>query len=294
MSRRNDIIKQQWYVSVQMNSDTAPTYRQIYTPFQLDSAKKINKKIVKAHSATDDRISKSRAIIKSSSQKGPYNLLHELRKRAQTTDSTINFFNIVPNHFSTTMVRTSNQENLRMRKQQYLWARCQIPVGPSTYRWQIPFIHSTRFITTRNFHVYVVAVKLLPPCGAFKYVEATCVFDNCAGTLSEIFTSTLTAIGSINFSSKIHLICKYTFAETKRGESAHGLQLVYNGHPRDLRNLLLNTGSLKILTGRSQMSILRAYHIQHIKAYSKRTIFCVRDFVLYFSTLRTSGKGWRY
>ena len=111
---------EQWYCS------NLPT--DIYTPFKLDSAKKINKKIVKAHSETGDRISKSTAIIKSSSQRGPYNLLHELKKRAQTTDSTINFFNILPNHFSTTLVRTSNQENLRMRKQQYLWARCQIPV----------------------------------------------------------------------------------------------------------------------------------------------------------------------
>ena len=35
---------------------------------------------------------------------------------------------------------------------------------------------------------------------------------------------------------------------------------VYNSHPRDLRNWLLNTGSLRILTGHGLMSILMAYH----------------------------------
>ena len=35
---------------------------------------------------------------------------------------------------------------------------------------------------------------------------------------------------------------------------------VYNGHPRNLRNWPLNTGSLKILTGRGLVSISMAYH----------------------------------
>ena len=41
---------------------------------------------------------------------------------------------------------------------------------------------------------------------------------------------------------------------------------VYNGHPRDLRNWPLNTGSLKILTERCLMSILMAYHTKTVHA----------------------------
>ena len=41
---------------------------------------------------------------------------------------------------------------------------------------------------------------------------------------------------------------------------------VYNGHPRDLSNWPLNTGSLKILTGRGLMSILMAYHTKTLHA----------------------------
>ena len=41
---------------------------------------------------------------------------------------------------------------------------------------------------------------------------------------------------------------------------------VYNGHPRDLRNWPLNTGSLKILTGRCLMSILMVYHTKKFHA----------------------------
>ena len=45
---------------------------------------------------------------------------------------------------------------------------------------------------------------------------------------------------------------------------------VYNGHPRDLRNWPLNTGSLKTLTGRGLMSILMAYHTKTFHA--KKTV----------------------
>ena len=43
---------------------------------------------------------------------------------------------------------------------------------------------------------------------------------------------------------------------------------VYNGHPRDLRTL--NTGSLKILTGRSLMSILMVYHTKTFHAREQK------------------------
>ena len=41
---------------------------------------------------------------------------------------------------------------------------------------------------------------------------------------------------------------------------------VYNGHPRDLRNWLLNTRLLKILIGCGLISILMAYHIKALHA----------------------------
>ena len=47
---------------------------------------------------------------------------------------------------------------------------------------------------------------------------------------------------------------------------------VYNGHPRDLRNWPLNTGSLKMLTGRRLMSILMAFHTKHFMQGNNRTI----------------------
>ena len=40
----------------------------------------------------------------------------------------------------------------------------------------------------------------------------------------------------------------------------------YNGHPRDLRNWPLNTGSLKILTGHGLMSTLMTYHTKALHA----------------------------
>ena len=46
----------------------------------------------------------------------------------------------------------------------------------------------------------------------------------------------------------------------KVGMLLNTVEPVYNGHPRDLRNWPLDTGSLKILTGRGLMSILMAYH----------------------------------
>ena len=39
----------------------------------------------------------------------------------------------------------------------------------------------------------------------------------------------------------------------RRGHYRGTVETVYNGHPRDLRNWPLNTGSLKILTGRGLM-----------------------------------------
>ena len=47
---------------------------------------------------------------------------------------------------------------------------------------------------------------------------------------------------------------------------------VCNGHPRYLRNWPLNTGSLKILTGRGLMSILMAHHTKHFMHGNNRTI----------------------
>ena len=49
-------------------------------------------------------------------------------------------------------------------------------------------------------------------------------------------------------------------------ELAHTVEPVYNGHPRDLSNWPLNTGSLKILTGRGLMSILMVYHTKTFHA----------------------------
>ena len=39
---------------------------------------------------------------------------------------------------------------------------------PLDHMWQIPFIHSTRFITSDNFYIYNWAFFLLSPCGTFK------------------------------------------------------------------------------------------------------------------------------
>ena len=52
----------------------------------------------------------------------------------------------------------------------------------------------------------------------------------------------------------------------KKIHFAHTVDSVYNGHPRDLRNWPLNTGSLKILTGRCLMSIFMAYHTKTVHA----------------------------
>ena len=65
------------------------------------------------------------------------------------------------------------------------------------------------------------------------------------------------------FLSKYHLIY-LDFRRTVRNVTT--VEPVYNGHPRDLRNWPLNTGSLKILTGRGLMSILMAYHTKTIHA----------------------------
>ena len=52
----------------------------------------------------------------------------------------------------------------------------------------------------------------------------------------------------------------------KKIDLAHTVEPVYNGHPRDLKNWPLNTGSLKILTGRCLMSIFMAYHTKTVHA----------------------------
>ena len=41
---------------------------------------------------------------------------------------------------------------------------------PLDHIWQIPFIHSTRFISSNNDHIYNTRFQLFPPCGIFKYV----------------------------------------------------------------------------------------------------------------------------
>ena len=46
----------------------------------------------------------------------------------------------------------------------------------------------------------------------------------------------------------------------------HTNPAVYNSHPQDLRDLLLNTGSLRILNGHGLMSILKAHHTKTLHA----------------------------
>ena len=53
------------------------------------------------------------------------------------------------------------------------------------------------------------------------------------------------------------------------GPYLNTVEPVYSSHPWDLRNWLLNTESLKILTGRGLMSILMA---QHKNTFCQKTI----------------------
>ena len=42
---------------------------------------------------------------------------------------------------------------------------------PLDHMWQIPFIHSTRFITSINFYIYSTASQLFLPCATLKCVR---------------------------------------------------------------------------------------------------------------------------
>ena len=66
----------------------------------------------------------------------------------------------------------------------------------------------------------------------------------------------------------IHLFhCFYTEAYSNNNR----VEPVYNCHPWDLTNWLLNTGSLKILRRRGLMSILMAYHAKTLQARNSWT-----------------------
>ena len=55
--------------------------------------------------------------------------------------------------------------------------------------------------------------------------------------------------------------CFYTEAYSNNNR----VEPVYNCHPWDLTNWLLNTGSLKILRGRGLLSIFMAYHTKTLQ-----------------------------
>ena len=59
---------------------------------------------------------------------------------------------------------------------------------------------------------------------------------------------------------------------TRKLCNSNTVEPVYSGHPRDFRNWPLNTGSLKILTGRGLPSILMAYHTKTLHAKKLQAI----------------------
>ena len=65
---------------------------------------------------------------------------------------------------------------------------------PLDHMRQIPFIHSTRFLTSGNFYIYNSAFYLLSPCGTFKCVLVRCIFDNCTCALARTLLSRFRAI----------------------------------------------------------------------------------------------------
>ena len=128
------------------------------------------------------------------------------------------------------MVRTWVLRNLRMRKQNAIKAvpldalperrteRCSLRFRPGGRfwgelrfrylspgsdgekcwllddRWQIPFIHSSRFISSSNFYIYRAMFQLFPPCDTFSCDFAFCIFDNGACTIKESLISRFRAI----------------------------------------------------------------------------------------------------
>ena len=57
---------------------------------------------------------------------------------------------------------------------------------PLDHRWQIPFIHSARFISSSNFYIYRAMFQLFPPRGRFKCTLVLCIFGNGACTIAEL------------------------------------------------------------------------------------------------------------
>ena len=68
---------------------------------------------------------------------------------------------------------------------------------PLDHMRQIPFIHSTRFISTSNSYIYRTVFQLFPPCGALKCVLVRCIFDNCTCALGETIISILRGVSKV-------------------------------------------------------------------------------------------------
>ena len=101
---------------------------------------------------------------------------------------------------------------------------------PLDHMWQIPFIHSTRSITSSNFYIYNVGFQIFPPCGILKCVLVQCVFDNCVCAFAKTPISRISALiqlSSMRFglvhTHKIDGIyaCAFT-EETKSPEKQRG------------------------------------------------------------------------
>ena len=54
---------------------------------------------------------------------------------------------------------------------------------PLDHMWQIPFIHSARFIYSINYCIYGTVFQIHPPCGTFKRVLVSRISYKCARAL---------------------------------------------------------------------------------------------------------------
>ena len=62
---------------------------------------------------------------------------------------------------------------------------------PLDHKRQIPFIHSTRFIDSTNFYIYITVFSIFSPCGTLRCVLMRSIFKNCARALARTLISRL-------------------------------------------------------------------------------------------------------
>ena len=68
---------------------------------------------------------------------------------------------------------------------------------PLDHVWQIPFVHSARFLDSCNFYIYRSVFYLFPPFGTIKCVLIRYRLDNWACALAETLISMFRAVFSL-------------------------------------------------------------------------------------------------